>query len=86
MLSRGRKKRHRANLRLKIKNLPGNAIASSLEVQSACALKVDYGLSPRTARKKNQQKMATKEDEQWVRSELENAKLREKLDILEKAA
>ena len=31
-----------------------------------------------------QQELATKEVEQWVRSELENTDLREKLDLLEK--
>ena len=33
----------------KVKNLPDKAIASSLEAESACALRVDYGLAARTA-------------------------------------
>ena len=66
----------------KAKTLPDEAIASSLEAESAGALKVDYGLAARTALQNVQKKLATKEVEQWVRSELENTKLREKLDTL----
>ena len=66
----------------KVKTLPDEAIASSLEAESAGALKVDYGLAARTALQNVQQELATKEVEQWVRSELENTKRREKLNIL----
>ena len=38
----------------------------------------------RTALQKVQQELATKEVEQWVRSELENTELCEKIDTLEK--
>ena len=68
----------------KVKTLPDEAIASSLEAESAGALKVDYGLAARTALQNVQQELATKEVEQWVRSELENTKRREKLNILGK--
>ena len=43
---------------------------------------MDYGLASRTALQIVQQELATKKVEQWVRSELENTDLREKLDIL----
>ena len=66
----------------KVKTLPDEAIASSLEAESTGALKVYYGLAARTALQKVQQELAAKEFEQWVRSELESTELREKLDIL----
>ena len=66
----------------KLKILPKQVIASSLEAESAGALKLDYGLKTRTALQNVQQELATKEVEQWVSSELENTELREKLDIL----
>ena len=69
----------------KVKTLPDEAIASSLEAESAGALKVDYRLAARNALQNVQQELATKEVEQWVRSELENTELREKLDILGRA-
>ena len=65
-----------------VKTLPDEAIASSLEAKSARALKVDYGLAARTALQNVKQELATKEVEQWVRSELENTERREKFDIL----
>ena len=55
---------------------------SSLEAESTGALKVNYGLAARTALQNVQQELATKEVEQWVRSELENTERREKLDSL----
>ena len=67
-----------------VKTLPDLGIATSLEAQSAGALKVDYGLAARTALQNVQQELATKVVEQCVRSELENTELREKLDILGK--
>ena len=70
----------------KVKTLPDVAIASSLEPESASALKVKYGLAARTALPNIQQELATKEVEQWVMSELENTELREKLNILGKTA
>ena len=63
----------------KVKTSPDDAIASSLEAAPASALKVDDGLAARTALQ-----LATKEVEQWVRSELKSRELREKLDTLEK--
>ena len=66
----------------KVKTLPDEAIASSLEAESAGALKVDYGLAARTAIQNVQKDMATKEVEQWVRSQLENTERREKFEIL----
>ena len=63
----------------KVKTLPNEAIASSLEAESTDPLKVDYGLAARTALQNVQQVLATKEVEQWVRSELESTDLREKL-------
>ena len=65
----------------KVKTLPDEAIASSLEAESTGALKVDYGLAAWTALQNVQQELAIKEVEQWVRSELENTERREKLDI-----
>ena len=43
---------------------------------------MEYDLPARTALQNVQQELATKEVEQWVRSEKENTELREKLDIL----
>ena len=43
---------------------------------------MDYGLAARTALQNVQQELATKEVEQWVRSELESTDLWEKFDIL----
>ena len=54
----------------KVKTLIDEAIASSLEVESAGALKVNYGIAARTALQNVQQELATNEVEQWVRSEL----------------
>ena len=68
----------------KVKTLPNEVVASSLDAESACPLKVDYGLAARTALQNVQQELATKGVEQWVRSELESTDLREKFDILEK--
>ena len=68
----------------KVKTLPDDAIASSLEAAPASALKIGYGQVARTALQKVQQELATKEVEQWVRSELENTEMREKIDTLEK--
>ena len=56
-------------------------VASSLEAELAGPLKVDYGLAARTALQNVQQELATKEFEQWVRSELESTDFREKFDI-----
>ena len=68
----------------KVKTLPDDAIASSLEAVPAIVLKVDYGLAARTALQKAQQEVARKKVEQWVSSELENTELRVKQDALEK--
>ena len=56
------------------------------DAESASVLKLDYGLAVRTALQIVEQELATKEVEKWVRSEIENTELREKLDILEKTA
>ena len=56
----------------KMKTLPDETIASSLEAESRVAFKVDYGLAARTALQNVQQELATKEVEQWVRSESES--------------
>ena len=66
----------------KVKTLPDEAIGLR---RSAGALKVDYGLAARTALQNVQQELVTKEVEQWVRSEIENTELREKLDNLGRA-
>ena len=68
----------------KVKTLPDEVIASSLEAESAGPLKVDYGLVARTALQNVQQELATNEVEHWVSSELESIDLREKMDILGK--
>ena len=68
----------------KVKTLPDEVIASSLEVESAGPLKLDYVLAARTALQNVKQELATKEAEQWVRSELESTDLREKFNILSK--
>ena len=65
-----------------MKILPDETIASSLEAESAGAVKVDYGLAARTALQIVQQELTTKEVEQWVRSELENTELRDNFDTL----
>ena len=62
----------------KVTTLPDEAIALSLEAESAGPLKVDYCLAARTALQNVQQELATKDVEQWVRSELESTDLREK--------
>ena len=59
-------------------------VASNLEVDSASPLKVDYGLAARTALQNVKQELATKEVEQWVRSELESTDLRENFNLLGK--
>ena len=69
----------------KVKTMPDEVVASSLEAELAGPLKVDYGLAARTALQNVQQELATKEVEQWVRSELDSTDLREKFDILSKS-
>ena len=59
-------------------------VASNLEAESSSPLKVDYGLAARTALQNVKQDLATKEVEQWVRSELESTDLRENFNILGK--
>ena len=59
-------------------------VASNLEAESSSPLKVDYGLAARTALQNIKQDLATKEVEQWVRSELESTDLRESLNVLGK--
>ena len=59
-------------------------VASNLEAESSSPLKVDYGLAARTALQNVKQDLATKEVEQWVRSELESTYLRESFNILGK--
>ena len=68
----------------KLKTLPEEVVASNLEAESANSLKVDYGLAAKTALQNVKQDLATKEVEQWVRSELENTDLRENLNTLGK--
>ena len=68
----------------KVKTMPDEVVASSLEAESAGPLKVDYGLAARTALQNVQQELATKEVEQWVRSELESTDFWEKFDFLSK--
>ena len=68
----------------KVKTLPNEVVASSLEAESAGPIKVDYGLAARTALQNVQQELATKAFEQWVRSELESTDLWQKIDILGK--
>ena len=67
-----------------MKTLPDEVVASNLEAESAGPLKVDYGLAARAALQNVKQELATKEVEQWVRSELESTVLREKFKILSK--
>ena len=59
----------------KVKTMPDEVVASSLEAESADPLKVDYGLAARAALQNVQQELATKKIEQWVRSELESTDL-----------
>ena len=68
----------------KVKTLPDEVVASNLEAESSSPLKVDYGLVARTALQNVKQDLATKEVEQWVRSELESTDLRESYNILGK--
>ena len=49
----------------KVKTLPDDTNASSLEAESTCALYVDYGLAARTALRIDQQELATKEVEHY---------------------
>ena len=64
--------------------LPDKVAASNLEAESAGPLKVDYSLEARTALQNVKQELATKEVEQWVRSELKSTDPREKFNILSK--
>ena len=59
----------------KVKTLPDEVVASNLEAESSSPLKVDYGLAARTALQNVKQDLATKELEQWVKSELESTDL-----------
>ena len=59
-------------------------VASNLEAESSSPLKVDYGLAARTALQNVKQDLATKEVEQWVRSELESTDPRESFNVLGK--
>ena len=68
----------------KVKTWPDEVVASNLETESSSPLKVDYGLAARTALQNVKQDLATKEVEQWVRSELESTDLREGLNVLSK--
>ena len=68
----------------KVKTLPDEVVASNLEAESSSPLKVDYGLAARTALQNVKQDLATKEVEQWVRSELESTDLRKSFSILGK--
>ena len=68
----------------KVRTWPDEVVASNLEEESASPLKVDNGLAARTALQNVKQDLATKEVEQWVRSELENTDLRETLNTLGK--
>ena len=68
----------------KVKTLPEEVVASNLEAESSSPLKVDYGLAARTALQNVKQDLATKEVEQWVRSELESRDLRESFNSLDK--
>ena len=69
----------------KVKTLPDEVVASNLEAESASPLKkVDYGLAARTALQNVKQELATKEVEQWVRSELGSTDIWEKFNILSK--
>ena len=63
--------------------MPDEVVGSSLEAESAGPLKVDYGLAARTTLQNVQQELATKEVEQWVRSELESTDLRENFFLFE---
>ena len=56
----------------KVKTLPDEALASSLEAESTGALKVAYGLATRTTLQNVQQDLATKDVEKWVKPELKN--------------
>ena len=68
----------------KVKTWPDEVVASNLEAESTSPLKVDYGLAARAALQNVKQDLATKEVEQWVRSELESTDLRENLNVLGK--
>ena len=68
----------------KVKTLPNEVVASSLEAVSTGPLKLDYGLAVRTALQNVQQELATKEVEQWVRSNWKAHIFGEKFDILGK--
>ena len=48
----------------KVKTMPDEVVASSLEAESAGPIKVDYGLAARTALQNFQKELATKEVEQ----------------------
>ena len=67
-----------------MKPRPIDAVSSILDAVSAKSLKVDFGLAVSTALQKFQQDLATKEIEQWMRSELEKTEQREKLGTIEK--
>ena len=74
-----------SNTRIRIDiPVPDEVVASNLEAESSSPLKVDYGLAAKTALQNVKQDLATKEVEQWVRSELESSDLRECFNILGK--
>ena len=58
-----------------MKTLPDEVAAWNLEAESVSPLKVDYGLAARTALQNVKQELATKEVEQYVRSEVESTDL-----------
>ena len=68
----------------KVKTWHDEVVASNLEAESSSPLKVNYGLAVRTALQNVKQDLATKEVEQWVRSELESTDLRESFNVLGK--
>ena len=62
--------------------MPEDEIPLNLDADPFNYLKVVYGPADWIVLQKIEQELATKKDEKWMRSELENTELREKIDTL----
>ena len=62
--------------------MPEDEIPLNLDADPFNKLKVVYGPADRIVLQKIEQELATKKVEKWMRSELENTELLEKIDTL----
>ena len=68
----------------KVKAVPEDAFASNLDTVFSAMFQVDYVQVARTSLLNVQKELATKEFDQWLKSELENTELGERLYTQEK--